>query len=132
MTALAAAIAAVLALLAGPLPEGTTMPAAVYQATTPGIEARLAHWDDLAACESTGNWAINTGNGFYGGVQFHPTSWRAVGGTGLPHEWSRIEQVYRAELLYQLQGAGAWPGCRAAFAPLAGLVPLGQGVTPAA
>jgi hypothetical protein len=72
---------------------------------------RVAIWDRLAWCESNGNWSINTGNGFYGGVQFSPRSWAAVGGDGLPHQASRAEQIYRAERLLDLQGWGAWPGC---------------------
>jgi LysM repeat protein len=68
-------------------------------------------WDRLAMCESTGNWAINTGNGFYGGLQFTPSSWRAVGGTGMPHQASKAEQIARAKKLQALQGWGAWPAC---------------------
>ncbi len=43
-------------------------------------------WDQLAQCESGGNWAINTGNGYYGGLQFNLNTWRAYGGTGYPHQ----------------------------------------------
>ena len=68
-------------------------------------------WDHLALCESSGDWHINTGNGYYGGVQFLPESWHLVGGTGLPHEHSREEQIYRGTLLWQLQGWEAWPQC---------------------
>ena len=68
-------------------------------------------WDRLAMCESTGNWAINTGNGFYGGLQFTPSSWRAVGGSGMPHQASKAEQIARAKKLQALQGWGAWPAC---------------------
>lgn len=68
-------------------------------------------WDHLAGCESSGNWNINTGNGYYGGLQFLPESWWAVGGSGLPHEHSREEQIYRATLLWQMQGWEAWPQC---------------------
>lgn len=68
-------------------------------------------WDQLAQCESGGNWAIDTGNGFYGGVQFTLQSWRAVGGSGYPNEASREEQIERAERLLAIQGWGAWPGC---------------------
>lgn len=70
-------------------------------------------WDQLAACESGGNWAISTGNGFYGGLQFTPSSWRAVGGSGLPNQASREEQIMRAEALQARQGWGAWPACSA-------------------
>lgn len=68
-------------------------------------------WDRLAACESSGNWAINTGNGFYGGLQFTLDSWRATGGSGMPHHASRSEQIRRAQILLQMQGWGAWPAC---------------------
>jgi LysM repeat protein len=68
-------------------------------------------WDRLAMCESTGNWNANTGNGFYGGLQFTPSSWRAVGGSGMPHNASKAEQIARAKKLQQLQGWGAWPAC---------------------
>lgn len=68
-------------------------------------------WDRLAQCESGGNWAINTGNGYYGGLQFSLSSWRAVGGSGYPHQASRAEQISRAEALKARQGWGAWPAC---------------------
>lgn len=70
-------------------------------------------WDSLAACESGGNWAINTGNGYYGGLQFSLSSWLGVGGSGLPSSASREEQIMRAELLRARQGWGAWPACTA-------------------
>jgi len=68
-------------------------------------------WDRLAECESGGNWSINTGNGYYGGLQFSLSSWRAVGGTGYPHQHSRAEQIRRGEMLLDIQGWGAWPAC---------------------
>ncbi|MEE8600010.1 transglycosylase family protein [Euzebya tangerina] len=68
-------------------------------------------WDHLALCESSGDWHINTGNGYYGGIQFLPESWALVGGQGLPHEHSREEQIYRGTLLWQIQGWEAWPQC---------------------
>jgi LysM repeat protein len=68
-------------------------------------------WDSLAACESGGNWAINTGNGFYGGLQFTLSSWAAVGGSGYPNMASREEQIARGEALQARQGWGAWPVC---------------------
>ena len=70
-----------------------------------------ARWDRVAACESGGNWAINTGNGYYGGLQFLPSTWRAVGGTGLPHQHSKAEQIRRAEILKARAGLGQWPVC---------------------
>jgi LysM repeat protein len=70
-------------------------------------------WDQLAACESGGNWAINTGNGYYGGLQFTVASWQAAGGSGLPSNASREEQIQRGEVLLARQGWGAWPACAA-------------------
>lgn len=70
-------------------------------------------WDRLAGCESGGDWSINTGNGYYGGLQFSESSWRAVGGTGLPHQHSREEQILRGKKLQAIQGWGAWPACSA-------------------
>lgn len=68
-------------------------------------------WDRLAQCESGGNWHINTGNGFYGGLQFSAATWRSVGGSGLPHENSKAEQIKRAKILQQRAGWGQWPAC---------------------
>jgi hypothetical protein len=68
-------------------------------------------WDQLAQCESGGNWAINTGNGFSGGVQFTPGTWRAFGGTGDAFRASREEQIAVAERVLAKQGFGAWPAC---------------------
>jgi resuscitation-promoting factor RpfA len=68
-------------------------------------------WDRLAQCESSGNWAINTGNGFSGGLQFTPGTWRAFGGTGAAHHATREEQISVAERVLAAQGWGAWPAC---------------------
>lgn len=68
-------------------------------------------WDAIAACESGGNWAINTGNGYFGGLQFSPGTWRANGGSGMPHSASRAEQIRVAENVLRNQGIGAWPSC---------------------
>ncbi len=75
----------------------------------------VSMWDRLASCESGGNWAVNTGNGYFGGLQFNQTSWAWVGGEGLPHQADRAEQIYRASLLWEYQGWGAWPGCTRKF-----------------
>lgn len=68
-------------------------------------------WDRLAQCESGGNWKTNTGNGYYGGLQFSPTTWRAFGGGGMPHNASRQEQIAVAERVLASQGWKAWPSC---------------------
>ncbi len=68
-------------------------------------------WDRLAKCESGGNWGINTGNGYYGGLQFSASTWRAMGGSGMPHKATRGEQIRVAENTLASQGWGAWPSC---------------------
>ena len=73
--------------------------------------ANAVNWDAVAACESGGNWAINTGNGYYGGLQFSMGTWRANGGSGSPHNASRSEQIRVAENVLHSQGIGAWPSC---------------------
>lgn len=77
------------------------------------MPANASIWDSLARCESGGNWSINTGNGYYGGLQFSLSSWRAVGGSGYPHQASKAEQISRAQALKARQGWGAWPACSA-------------------
>jgi hypothetical protein len=73
--------------------------------------ADSVNWDAIAACESSGNWAINTGNGYYGGLQFSPSTWSSNGGSGMPHQASREEQIRVAENVLRTQGIGAWPSC---------------------
>jgi len=79
----------------------------------PNYSAGSTVWDKLAACESGGNWAINTGNGYYGGLQFSLSSWRGVGGSGYPHQASKSEQIRRGEMLRASGGWGHWPACSA-------------------
>lgn len=77
----------------------------------PVSRADSVNWDAIAACESGGNWDINTGNGYYGGLQFNPSTWRSNGGVGMPHQASREEQIRVAENTLRSQGIGAWPVC---------------------
>jgi resuscitation-promoting factor RpfB len=73
-------------------------------------------WDALAQCESGGNWATNTGNGYYGGLQFSLGTWQAYGGTGLPSNASRETQIAIATKLRDASGGyGAWPACAASL-----------------
>jgi uncharacterized protein YabE (DUF348 family) len=73
-------------------------------------------WDRLAQCESGGNWATNTGNGYYGGLQFSLGTWRAYGGTGLPSDASRLTQIAIATKIRDASGGyGAWPACAASL-----------------
>jgi len=91
-------------LLAGGLAFGTSL------VLTPAASADT-DWDAIAACESSGDWSINTGNGYSGGLQFTPSTWEANGGTGSPENASRAEQIRVAERVKQTQGMGAWPVC---------------------
>jgi resuscitation-promoting factor RpfA len=68
-------------------------------------------WDQIAQCESGGRWNTNTGNGFSGGLQFTPSTWRAYGGKGSAQNASRDEQIAVAERVVRGQGWGAWPVC---------------------
>jgi resuscitation-promoting factor RpfA len=81
--------------------------------SAPATAAPVSTWDALAQCESTGNWSINSGNGYYGGLQFSPSTWRAFGGSGMPHQASKAEQIRVAENTLAAQGWGAWPACSA-------------------
>ena len=72
-------------------------------------------WDDLAKCESGGNWSINTGNGYYGGLQFNYGTWHDYGGgefAEYPHQATREEQIAVAERLRAARGYAPWPACR--------------------
>ena len=71
-------------------------------------------WDQLAECESGGNWSINTGNGYYGGLQFSLGTWQAYGGSGYPHQNSKAEQIRIATKVRDARGGyGDWPACAA-------------------
>ncbi|WP_016693124.1 transglycosylase family protein [Rhodococcus rhodochrous] len=86
--------------------------AAVPFALATGTASAAQHnWDGVAQCESGGNWAINTGNGYYGGLQFSQSTWEANGGNGRADQASKAEQIRVAENVLQTQGPGAWPVC---------------------
>ena len=73
-------------------------------------------WDSLAQCESGGNWAANTGNGYYGGLQFNLGTWQSYGGSGLPSQNSRETQIAIATKVRDASGGyGAWPACAASL-----------------
>ncbi len=122
---------------------GLALGAVLLGSATAAADSRV-NWDAIAQCESGGNWAINTGNGYYGGLQFSPATWRANGGTGMPHQASREEQIRVAENTLRTQGIGAWPTCGkkgstpggalfAAPMSAAGAIPAaGPGAAPAA
>lgn len=79
--------------------------------STGTASAATHNWDGVARCESGGNWGINTGNGYYGGLQFTPGTWHSNGGSGSPSAASKEEQIRVAENVLQSQGVGAWPVC---------------------
>ena len=73
-----------------------------------------AEWDQVAQCESGGNWAINTGNGYQGGLQFSPSTWTAHGGgefASSADQATKEQQITVAERVLASQGKGAWPSC---------------------
>ena len=84
---------------------------ALLSPASPATAKASVNWDAIAQCESGGNWSINTGNGYYGGLQFSQSSWNAAGGSGNPANASRAEQIRVAENLLSMQGWGAWPSC---------------------
>ena len=90
----------------------STSAAAAPKTSAPAV-ASGSTWDQLAQCESGGNWAINTGNGYYGGLQFSLSTWQAFGGTGMPNQNSREQQIAIASKVQASQGWGAWPACSA-------------------
>ncbi|GAA4804850.1 transglycosylase family protein [Streptomyces ziwulingensis] len=76
--------------------------------------ATTSEWDTVAQCESGGNWSINTGNGYYGGLQFSASTWAAYGGTqyaATADQAGKAQQIQVAEKVLAAQGKGAWPSC---------------------
>lgn len=108
-----------------PTPAAAPMEATLYSTATGAAPAPAAPapatysgssvWDDLARCESGGNWSINTGNGYYGGLQFSYATWHGYGGgefAEYPHQATREEQIVVAERLRAERGYAPWPACR--------------------
>ncbi|QLL05210.1 transglycosylase family protein [Mycobacterium vicinigordonae] len=82
------------------------------------------NWEAVAQCESGGNWAANTGNGAYGGLQFKQATWEEYGGVGNPAQASKQQQIAVANRVLAGQGPGAWPKCSRA----GGMTPANGGV----
>ncbi len=97
----------------------TVAVAAPLSSTVTSADAATSKtWDALANCESGGNWHINTGNGYYGGLQFNPNTWLAYGGGKFASRAdlaSRTEQISIAEKVLKASGWGAWPACSASL-----------------
>ncbi|MFE9632241.1 transglycosylase family protein [Streptomyces sp. NPDC006463] len=88
--------------------------AAPLMAAGSASAASASEWDRVAQCESGGNWAINTGNGYYGGLQFSSSTWAAYGGKSYAaqaNQASKSQQIAIAEKVLKGQGKGAWPSC---------------------
>ena len=88
--------------------------AAPLMAAGSASAATASEWDAVAQCESGGNWSINTGNGYYGGLQFSASTWAAYGGTAYApqaNQASKAQQIAVAEKVLASQGKGAWPVC---------------------
>ncbi|WP_035846799.1 transglycosylase family protein [Kitasatospora azatica] len=97
--------------IAGVAGVGLAMP---LLTATGAHAASVSVWDKVANCESTNNWSINTGNGFYGGLQFTSSTWAAYGGTqyaAQANQASKSQQIAVAERVLVDQGPGAWPVC---------------------
>lgn len=98
-----------------PAPVPTPAPAPEVGGGPPAPEVGSGSvWDALAQCESSGNWAMNSGNGFYGGVQFMHQTWVNMGGRDYaeyPHEATREQQIEVSERLLAAYGWGQWPAC---------------------
>ncbi|WP_327683471.1 transglycosylase family protein [Streptomyces sp. NBC_00467] len=92
---------------------GAAVAAPLLGATTASA-ATTSEWDQVAQCEAGGNWSINTGNGYYGGLQFSASTWAAYGGTqfaSTADQASKAQQIQIAEKVLAGQGKGAWPNC---------------------
>ncbi|MEV6950790.1 transglycosylase family protein [Streptomyces sp. NPDC051183] len=88
--------------------------AAPLMAAGTASAATASQWDKVAQCEAGGNWAINTGNGYYGGLQFSSSTWAAYGGKAYAaqaNQATKAQQIAIAEKVLKGQGKGAWPSC---------------------
>lgn len=104
-------------------------PLGLLAATGNAAAADSGVWDRIAQCESGGNWHINTGNGYYGGLQFSASTWRAYGGTAYAATAdgaTKSQQISVATKVQNAQGWGAWPTC-SARAGASGSAPAASG-----
>jgi LysM repeat protein len=109
-------------------------PLGLLAATGNAAAADSGVWDRIAQCESGGNWHINTGNGYYGGLQFAASTWRAYGGTAYAataDQASKTQQIAVATKVQSAQGWGAWPTC-SARAGASGSAPAASAADPVA
>ncbi len=99
--------------VAGATPSATVPDTDPSQYVASMSPQRVETFNSIAMCESSGDWSADTGNGFYGGLQFTLDSWELVGGSGNPADTSQDEQIMRGSLLQSHQGWVAWPRCAA-------------------
>ncbi|MFF7638402.1 transglycosylase family protein [Kitasatospora sp. NPDC008050] len=102
-----------MAVLGGAL---AVLPVAGLVTATASSAAPASTWDKVAQCEATGNWSIDSGNGFYGGLQFTSSTWAAFGGTqyaAQANQATAAQQIAIGEKVLAAQGPGAWPICSA-------------------
>ncbi|MGW5396897.1 peptidoglycan DD-metalloendopeptidase family protein [Streptomyces sp. NPDC003952] len=100
--------------LAGLVVAGIAAPAAVGLVAQPASAASVGTWDKVAQCESTSDWSIDTGNGYYGGLQFSSGTWAEFGGwqyAPQADQATKAQQIAVAEKVLATQGPGAWPSC---------------------
>ncbi len=100
--------------LAGLVVAGIAAPAAVGLVAQPASAASVGTWDKVAQCESTDDWSIDTGNGYYGGLQFSSSTWAEFGGRQYApqaDQATKAQQIAVAEKVLAVQGPGAWPSC---------------------
>jgi hypothetical protein len=98
------------------IPVSAFLAALAIAVQSPAAVATPTNWDGVAECESGGNWHANTGNGYYGGLQFNPQTWRANGGAAYasrPDLATREQQIAVAERMAERRGLSAWPRCSA-------------------
>jgi LysM repeat protein len=108
------------------------VPVAGLVTATSASAADSSTWDAVANCESSGDWSANPGNGFYGGLQFTPSTWAAFGGTAYAasaDQASEGQQIAVAEQVLASQGPGAWPVCSVEAGLTAGGTPAAVGTS---
>ena len=98
-------------LAAGGLAAAVAVADATVAATSASAGGSVAQFERLAQCESGGNWSINTGNGYYGGLQFNLATWRGLGLGGYPHQASKSQQIAAGQKLHSQRGWQPWPAC---------------------
>ncbi|MEX2290047.1 MAG: transglycosylase family protein [Mycobacteriales bacterium] len=102
---------AVPVMMAGGMTAAFAATDAAVVASSASAGGTMAQFERLASCESGGRWDINTGNGYYGGLQFNLATWRGVGMSGYPHQASRSTQIAAGQKLHSQRGWSPWPAC---------------------